>query len=345
MSMFCGNCGARVNTNSDFCPNCGAQLIAPGQDAPMQQPSPPNGYTAADGWQAQSNDWEQQTGKSRATGGSGIGGYLAERQKYRDNAKQDRVRKMADGRERTQWGYNAAEEHYSEDRVFMGGQSRYTGLSRKDIERANSRNAPVTGMERYGVPQPGWSDRVNDPEIRAAINKNRSISRIAGIFIVPLPFIGFLIYGAVSDNMEMPTAIAGGIFVSIVFLIFYFIGMRQTSGKGNYEGIVVDKYEQEDAADSQDEEGGGYSTGRLYGVTVVRTTTGKQKKIKEPEGRAFAWDYLNIGDQFRYHADMPAFPYERYDKAKYPYLYCVCCRHKNPIEEDRCMKCGKPLLK
>ena len=27
--------------------------------------------------------------------------------------------------------------------------------------------------EKNGVPEPGWSDRVNDPEIAAAIAKNR----------------------------------------------------------------------------------------------------------------------------------------------------------------------------
>lgn len=340
--MFCSNCGARVNTNSKFCPNCGFQLIASGQSAPEQQMAPPQRWVNNAGWQAQSNDWQQQAGKSVNTGGSGVMGYLGERQKYVDKGLQNRTRIMANGHERTSWGNNHDESRRAKNRVFMGGQSRYRAPEGKKAEKLQSRNRPYTGYERYGVPQPGWSDRINDPEIRAAIKKTRGIGKVAAFFAVPLPFIGFIIYAAVSGEMEMSTAFGGGLFVSFVFLICVLAGIWQGSSKRNYEGMVVDKYEQEERDNDAD---GGSFHGRLIGVTVVRTTDGKTKKIKEAEGGGLAWDYLEIGAQFRYHAEMPGFPYERYDKAKYPYLYCVACRTKTPIEEDRCIRCGLPLLK
>ena len=101
----------------------------------------------------------------------------------------------------------------------MGGQSRYRAPEGKKAEKLQSRNRPYTGYERYGVPQPGWSDRINDPEIRAAIKKTKGIGRVAAFFVVPLPLIGFIIYAAVSGEMEMSTAFGGGLFVSFVFFI------------------------------------------------------------------------------------------------------------------------------
>ena len=39
------------------------------------------------------------------------------------------------------------------------------------------------------------------------------------------------------------------------------------------------------------------------------------------------------------------FPYELYDKSRAPYIACVSCGTKNPVEADRCKKCTLPLLK
>ena len=339
--MFCGNCGAKVNTGSAFCYNCGSRLAEPGQMAQMQQ-LPPQGQVNNEGWQAQSDNWQQQTGQNVNTGGSGVTGYFGERQKYVNNARQNRTRIMANGHERTSWGNSSTVSSRTKNRVFMGGQSRYRAPEGKKVEQLQSRNRPYTGYERYGVPQPGWSDRINDPEINSAMKKSKGIGKIAAFFAVPLPFIGFLIYSTVSDDMSIGMAVGGGLFVSFVFLIFVLVGMWQSSSKRDYEGIVIDKYEQEERGN---EDGRGGYSGRLIGVTVVRTNEGKTKKIRESEGTGYAWDYLEIGAQFRYHAELPGFSYERYDKAKYPYLYCVACRTKNPIEEDRCSRCGLPLLK
>ena len=55
--MFCGNCGAKVNTGSAFCYNCGSRLAEPGQMAQMQQ-LPPQGQVNNEGWQAQSDNWQ-----------------------------------------------------------------------------------------------------------------------------------------------------------------------------------------------------------------------------------------------------------------------------------------------
>ena len=51
-----------------------------------------------------------------------------------------------------------------------------------------------------------------------------------------------------------------------------------------------------------------------------------------------------MGDRFRYHPQFK-FPYELYDKSKAPYIACVSCGKTNAVTEDRCQKCGIPLLK
>ena len=189
----------------------------------------------------------------------------------------------------------------------------------------------------------GYSDRVNDPQILAAVKKNQKTSLIFSFILVPLPLIGFLIYSAVNDKMEPQQGLIYGACVSAVFLIFALYGVIKARAKNSYEATVIDKkshlaYRHNNSDDTHRE------TVTEY-VTTVRTTDGKKKKIVEQEGsQTWAWDYLQVGDRFKYHPQFN-FPYELYDKSKAPYIACVSCGTKNPVEADACQKCGLPLLK
>lgn len=164
----------------------------------------------------------------------------------------------------------------------------------------------------YGVPEPGWSARANDPEL---------LSRVDGKGLLSLKSLG-----------------------------------RRMTGRGeDYEGTVVDKHivrEQYDPEDYGFERERGKKRADYYieyGITIIQTTTGKKQEIKEDLGELNlsgprAWDMLQVGDRVRYHARF-AFPYELYDKSRLSHLYCACCGAKNKIQEDRCVKCGAPLLK
>ena len=87
--------------------------------------------------------------------------------------------------------------------------------------------APVYGVPTYsgngevrqGIPAPGFSDRVNHPEILAAVKKNRKAAGIFSLFFVPLPLLGFVIYSIVSDKIETADALKYGAVISGIFFI------------------------------------------------------------------------------------------------------------------------------
>ena len=211
--------------------------------------------------------------------------------------------------------------------------------------------APVYGVPTYsgngevrqGIPAPGFSDRVNHPEILAAVKKNRKAAGIFSLFFVPLPLLGFVIYSIVSDKIETADALKYGAVISGIFLLFALYGFVKERAKNTYEATVIDKksrltYKHNNSDDTHRE------TVTEY-VTMVRTSDGKKKRIVEQEGsQIWAWDYLQVGDRFKYHPQF-RFPYELYDKSKAPYIACVSCGTKNPVEADRCQKCNLPLLK
>lgn len=184
---------------------------------------------------------------------------------------------------------------------------------------------------------PGFSTRIHDPEIKAALRKNRRTGRIFLLISIPIPVIVACIYALVTGEMELGQAFVGGAAVSgIILVINLLIGLSNRAER-SYEAVVIDKRE-------------GYASGRdedrrtVY-KTIVRTTDGHKKVIEETSRiPSSAYEYLCVGDRFRYHPQL-AYPYEKYDKSKDGFVYCACCMTKNDLSEDRCTKCGVPLLK
>ncbi|MBP5236498.1 MAG: zinc-ribbon domain-containing protein [Clostridia bacterium] len=200
---------------------------------------------------------------------------------------------------------------------------------------------PGGGDIREGIPYPGFSDRVRNPEILAAVKKNRNAAKIFMLILTPVPVIGFAVYSLASGSMEIGSALLYGGIISAVFLVFALIGFIRDRSGNTYEAVVTDKKTRLVTQNGNSEN----SRSITQYITVVRTTDGKTKKIAENEGsQVWAYSYLNIGDRFRYHPQF-SFPYELYDKSKAPYIACVRCGTKNPVSSDRCSKCSIPLLK
>lgn len=204
--------------------------------------------------------------------------------------------------------------------------------------------APVyagNGAVRQCVPTPGFSDRVNDPEILAAVKKSRKAAKIFTLFFVPLPFIGFVIYSLVTGKVELPQAALYGGILSAVFLVFALFSFIRERAENTYEATVIDK---KSHLTYHHKNSSGQDTIMEY-IVVARTNDGKKKKIIEHEGsQIWAYNYLNVGDHFKYHPQFH-FPYELYDKSRAPYIACIRCGTQNPVEADRCKRCNLPLLK
>lgn len=191
-----------------------------------------------------------------------------------------------------------------------------------------------------GSPLQGFSDRVNDPEILAAVKKNRKIARIIGVCLIPLPLVGFVIYSLVSDNMETANAVKYGAIVSFIFLIIGIFSFLKSRANNSYEGTVT----KQKARERTEKSGEHYRTYTEY-ITYIETTDGKKKKIRETDrAESFVYNYTDVGDRLRYHPQF-SFPYELYDKSKAPFIRCVSCGRNNPLTADRCEKCNIPLLK
>ena len=198
-----------------------------------------------------------------------------------------------------------------------------------------------SGAVRNGIPAPGYSDRADHPEILAAVKKNRKAAGVLAFFLVPLPLIGFIVYSFVSKKMDLAQAAKIGGIVSAVFLVFALYSFIKGRAKNSYEATVIDKRSRltyrHSNSDSREQV--------TEYTTVVRTSDGRTKKIVEYDGsQIWAYSYLEIGDKFKYHPQFN-FPYELYDKSHAPYIACISCGTKNPVESDRCKRCGLPLLK
>jgi len=198
-------------------------------------------------------------------------------------------------------------------------------------------------VEKKGVPEPGWSDRVNDPEILAGLARNRKAAFVwtcigmALAFVIPAAVSIF-----VEDSIKMGDALKLGGLIAGIMLVCVVFNRLSKSMKNAYEGVVTDKRKELRRSGSRKDGDSSYST--EY-VTYVQTSDGRKKKIKETHTFAYsAWEYLKVGDRFKYHPQLD-YPYELYDKSKAPHLFCPVCVKQNPVEADRCSRCNAPLLK
>ncbi len=219
------------------------------------------------------------------------------------------------------------------------------------MQKRSTAGAAQKEAVHMGVPAPGYSRRVNDPEILRAMKKNSAASGIFGFFVIPMPLIGFVLYASITGEMEIEEAVRNGFIVSVIFLVFAIGSALKRRTEKSYDGVVTNKEILNQVSHRLS-----YSQRRRLGlndpdksretyVTYVRTSDGKTKKIVETSTLGIsAWNYLEIGDRFMYHPRLN-FPYEKYDKTHEKQLYCVSCLKLNPITADRCSRCGVPLLK
>lgn len=186
----------------------------------------------------------------------------------------------------------------------------------------------------------GFSDRYNNPEILEAAQKNRKSSIGCMWILVFVPLIGFPVAGLLMDDFPFGESVVISVGIALVMLIINLIGLQRVK-KPMWEGVVTNKFSKERREHNNSDDG----INRTYTeyTTVIRTDTGKEKKLTERDSQRDMYDYLAVGDRVRYH---PKFgTYEKYDKSKDRIIYCNICRMMNPIHNDRCKRCNNLLFK
>lgn len=185
--------------------------------------------------------------------------------------------------------------------------------------------------------QPGFSDKIDDPLIKAALKKNKRFTLVFAVFLVLAPIVVTFILSIKNDDFKNLTY--GGI-LSLVFLIFSLLPAIKKSGKKPWDGTVVDKCTELRKGNASD----GGTIERIVYVVKFRKDNGRKSKLEESELNHIYFDYLNIGDKIRYYPQFNCF-YEKYDKSHDTYAICPICGTRNDIASDSCSRCGVPVIK
>jgi hypothetical protein len=185
----------------------------------------------------------------------------------------------------------------------------------------------------------GWSLHSSAPEILEAAKKNRkSAMGCAWVLLIVFP-LGFLLAGLFMDEIPLNEALIIGAILGVTVFVINLVRIKDLK-KPIWEGVVTAKLQKERREHKRGDDSFMYYT---EFTVVIKTETGKTKRIVERDSRREMYDYLAVGDRVRYY---PAFDsYEKYDKSNDSIIYCNVCRMRNPIESDRCTRCKNLLFR
>ena len=178
---------------------------------------------------------------------------------------------------------------------------------------------------------PGYSKKFDTPEFQAALKAgNSSYTRLLLITLLVLPPVVMLIVSLFRRDLGVGLLFGGTIVVyAIEIPVIAFFLIRRNTAKP-WDGEVVD-LEHRTSDESAD---------RYY--IICRTNEGKKRKVAD-FGHSM-YEYLQVGDRVRFHPRLNV-PLEKYDKTRDSFLLCPFCGMRQPLENDDCDKCNKPLLK
>ena len=100
------------------------------------------------------------------------------------------------------------------------------------------------GYENSGFSQ-GFSNRVNDPEILAAVKKNNRAGFGCAVLCVFIPFFAIVIGSMITEELEIMTAVMIGAGVSVLFFIFYLLFAIHKRFDKSWDGVVTKQYTRE----------------------------------------------------------------------------------------------------
>jgi hypothetical protein len=207
---------------------------------------------------------------------------------------------------------------------------------------AAHQNPPFSQTAPRG-PAIGFSPRIQDPAYTRYLKNS---SRWAGIFsaiLAAAAVIGFFIAGQTgAGNMKNPQALFIGMAIGGMFLLIALFQTLRKKKDRTWDGQVVDKKVEHKTRSRETSEDSFVKEHYTLFTVLIRENSGKFHPLAvENDSRYF--DYFQIGDAVRHHAGFSV--YEKQDKTRDSYLFCIACGTKNEIYLDVCHRCKCPLLK
>lgn len=210
--------------------------------------------------------------------------------------------------------------------------------SRVDMQESNSSVSDAFyGAAGEGRIAPGFSRIIDSEPVRKALDKQRKTVFLTSVILSVLPLIGFLIYGAVSDKMDIGNAVLTGLAVSAIFALTSIIVTVKKRLEKTFVGVVADKKHIHHISSSSRRGGRSRNEWKL----IIDCEDGRRRRKKVAHS---TYDYLEVGDKVRYLPQFPH-PFEKYDKSRDAAIPCLFCGVMNPAGNDACKVCKNPLIK
>lgn len=182
-----------------------------------------------------------------------------------------------------------------------------------------------------------FATNTDSPRVQAALKKQRRAVLISSAVLTALPLLGFLIYGAVSDSMELGQALLFGLIISTIFALSSAISLLKQRLAKPFAGTVADKRHIYRAGSVERGGGGSRHRWRIW----IDCDDGRRRR---KDVRQSVFDYLEIGERVRFLPQFPQ-PMEKYDKSRDAEIPCMFCARMNPAENEDCAFCHYPLIK
>lgn len=195
--------------------------------------------------------------------------------------------------------------------------------------------------EKSGGNLIGYSARIKDPAFAKYIKNSKTWSYLFASILAVAAVVGFYIYGETSSEMENPEALFIGLGIGGMFLV---IALFQSIGRNKgttWDGVIVDK-KIENKKRKRKSGNRNYWQKYVAYTVFVKSDSGKTYVILHEDDDT-VFNYFEIGDKVRHHKGLNT--YEKYDKSRDSIIFCNACGSLNEIKNDKCFRCGCPLLK
>lgn len=189
----------------------------------------------------------------------------------------------------------------------------------------------------------GWSSLYFQPDVQKYVSKKKRVALRRALYIVVLPFIIFFALGLVFPQLNTTVFMWIGIGLSLLMIPFVVRRYIQLATPV-WEGEVISKSEEKRAYRQSKKEKDSNEQAITYieYKVNIKKDDGKLFKLSD-KNKSVYYDFFNVGDRVRC---FPIFEtYEKYDKTKGSFIFCLVCGQKNPIENVQCEACKAMLFK